>query len=79
MGLIARALEAAGVATTLTSWHAGHLRSANPPRATMTKLARGATLGQAGNAPQQRRVLAATLGLLAQPAPLPFVELDECA
>ena len=48
-----------------------------PPRATFTKLGRGATLGQPHDAAQQRRVLEATLALLAQDAPLKPVYLDE--
>jgi len=66
-----------GIATTLTSWNAGRTRLTAPPRATFTNLARGATLGQAGNSAQQRRVLEATLALLAQDAPLEPVYLDE--
>jgi len=48
-----------------------------PPRATFTKLGRGATLGQPHDTAQQRRVLEATLALLAQDAPLEPVYLDE--
>lgn len=77
MGLVARALEQDGVATTLTSWNAGVTRLTMPPRATFTRLARGATLGGAGNLPQQRRVLEATLALLAHDAPLAPQQLDE--
>ncbi len=77
MGLIARALEQDGVATTLTSWNAGVTRLTMPPRATFTRLARGATLGRPGDAAQQRRVLEATLALLARDAPLEPVQLDE--
>ena len=77
MGLIARALEGAGVATTLTSWNPGLTRRTKPPRATFTKLGRGATLGMPGDAAQQRRVLEATLALLARDAPLEPVYLDE--
>lgn len=77
MGLIARALELDGIATTLTSWNAGVTRLTMPPRATLTRLARGATLGRPGDAAQQWRVLAATLELLAQDAPLAPVQLDE--
>lgn len=77
MGLIARALELAGIATTLTSWNAGVTRLPMPPRATFTRLTRGATLGRPGDAAQQWRVLAATLELLAQDAPLAPVQLDE--
>ena len=57
MGLVARALELRGIATTLTSWNAGVTRLTMPPRATFTRLARGATLGRPGDAAQQRRVL----------------------
>lgn len=77
MGLVARALEMNGIATTLTSWNAGVTRLTAPPRATFTRLARGATLGRPGDAAQQRRVLEATLALLAHDAPLEPVTLDE--
>lgn len=77
MGLVARALELAGVATTLTSWNAGVTRLTMPPRATFTRLARGATLGRPGDSAQQRRVLEATLALLAQAAPITPEQLDE--
>ena len=50
-----------------------------PPRATFTKLARGATLGHPHDRAQQLRVLQATLALLAQDAPLDPVYLDEKA
>ena len=79
MGLIARGLEMKGIATTLTSWNAGLTRLTAPPRATFTRLARGASLGGAHNTGQQRRVLEATLALLAQDAPVEPVYLDEAA
>lgn len=65
------------MATTLTSWNAGVTRLTMPPRATFTRLGRGATLGRPGDAAQQRRVLEATLNLLAHDAPLEPVQLDE--
>lgn len=68
-----------GTATTLTSWNAGKVRPTAPPRATFTRLSRGATLGKPHDAAQQRRVLKATLALLAQDAPLDIVRLDEAA
>ena len=77
MGLIARALEMSGIATTLTSWNPGITRPIHPPRATFTMLASGATLGKPHDAVQQRRVLGATLALLAQDAPLKPVWLKE--
>lgn len=77
MGLVARALEQDGVATTLTSWNGGVTRLTMPPRATFTRLARGATLGRPGDAPRARRVLEATLALLAHDAPLAPLQLDE--
>ncbi|MDQ2997437.1 MAG: hypothetical protein M3R61_10325 [Chloroflexota bacterium] len=61
----------------MTSWNAGVTRLTMPPRATFTKLARGATIGLPGDHAQQRRVLEATLGLLAQDAPLEPILLDE--
>jgi hypothetical protein len=72
-------LELNGIATTLTSWSAGITQRVKPPRATYTRLARGATLGQPHNVAQQRRVLDATLALLAQDAPLDPIRLDERA
>jgi len=66
-----------GIAATLTSWRDGVTRLMKPPRATFTGLERGATLGAPGDKAQQRRVLNATLDLLAQAAPLEPVYLDE--
>ena len=77
MGLIARGLEAAGIATVITTWNAGRTRVTAPPRATFTRLARGATLGKPHDRAQQRRVLEATLALLAEDAPLKPVNLAE--
>ena len=77
MGLIARALEIEGIATTLTTWNVGIVRLTAPPRGTYTRLARGATIGNPHDTAQQRRVLEATLALLAQEAPVPLVRLDE--
>jgi len=54
-------------------------RCANPPRSTMTRLERGATMGAPADAVQQRRILEATLALLAQAAPLAPIRLDERA
>lgn len=76
---MARALEMEGIATTLTSWNAGVTRLTAPPRGTFTQLARGATVGKPHDAAQQRRVLEATLALLAQDAPVEMVRLDESA
>ena len=67
----------AGIATTLTSWTAGRTRVTMPPRATFTRLARGATMGQPHDHAQQRRVLDATLALLEQDAPIKPVMLRE--
>jgi hypothetical protein len=70
----------AGMATTLTSWNAGVTRLTAPPRATFTRLARGATLGQPHDVVQQRCVLEATLALLSRDAPLRPVNLKQfCA
>lgn len=77
MGLLARGLEMAGFATTLTSWNGGRIRATMPPRAISTRLARGATLGRPHDLAQQRRVLQATLALLQEDAPLPVITLNE--
>ncbi len=68
-----------GIATTTTSWSGFRIELTKPPRATITTLERGATLGQPGDNAQQLRVLDATLALLAQDAPLPPVRLRESA
>jgi hypothetical protein len=70
-------LEIAGIATTLTSWNPGITRPTASPRATLTKLDAGATLGRPHDTAQQRRVLEATLALLAQDAPVKPVRLRE--
>ena len=77
MGLIARGLEMAGVAATLTSWNPGITRRTAPPRATFTKLRSGMTLGHPHDLSQQERILTATLALLEEDAPLDPVYLDE--
>jgi len=79
VGLIARGLELKGIATTLTSWSQGITGRTMPPRATYTRLASGATIGQPNNPAQQRRVLEATLALLSQKAPVNPVKLEELA
>ena len=77
MGLIARALELKGIRTTLTSWNAGIVRGIKPPRATITALQRGMTLGHPFDTDQQRRILIETLNLLEQDAPVDLLRLDE--
>ena len=67
----------AGIATVITTWNAGRTRVTAPPRATFTRLLRGATLGKPHDHAQQRRVLEATLALLADDAPLKPVNLAE--
>lgn len=52
-------------------------RAIAPPRATFTRLAGGSTLGRPHDVSQQRRVLEATLALLAHDAPLEPVYLTE--
>ncbi len=76
MGLIARALEMEGIATVVTAW-AKQIKLTAPPRATLTKMPRGMTLGTPHDVAQQQRILDATLALLAKASPLDIVELDE--
>jgi hypothetical protein len=68
-----------GIATTISSWNAALTRGTAPPRATFTRMGRGATFGQPQNNAQQRRILEATLALLEQDAPLEPVRLREAA
>ncbi|MEE8342061.1 MAG: hypothetical protein V3R52_08200 [Candidatus Neomarinimicrobiota bacterium] len=75
--MIARSLELKGIRTTLTSWNAKSIYSVLPPRATITALKRGITLGHPNDIDQQRRILLSTLNLLSQDAPLYPVALKE--
>lgn len=77
MGLISRALEIEGIASVVTSWNAGRTRITAPPRATFSRLKRGATLGEPHKVAQQRRILEATLALLAEDTPLKPIYLEE--
>ena len=77
VGLLSRALQMEGIASVMTSWRFGVVRMNYPPRATMSKLPRGSTLGLPGDSEQQRRVLEATLALFAQDAPITPIMLDE--
>ena len=70
-------MEISGIPATLTSWSGALGKLTNPPRITLTKLPRGATMGNVGDKAQQRRVLEATLALLEQEAPLKAVRLSE--
>jgi len=74
---MARALEEAGIPTTLTSWNAGVIRMVKPPRGTITALQRGMTMGHPHDHDQQRSVLLETLKLLEQDAPVELVRLNE--
>jgi len=77
VGLIARALEIAGIRTTLTSWHKGSIMRTLPPRSLLTSLPRGMTLGHPNNEEQQKIILNKTLELLSQDAPLKPVISEE--
>jgi hypothetical protein len=77
VGLIARAVEQFGVATTIATWNGDRTWLTKPPRVLFVKTARGSTLGAPGNAAQQRRVIEAALALVERDAPLEPVVLDE--
>lgn len=79
MGLIARAVEQFGVATTIATWNGDRTWLTKPPRVLFARTARGSTLGRPGDGAQQRRVIEAALALLEQDAPLEPVLLDETA
>ena len=65
------------MATTLTANAPGRTRLTMPPRATFTRLKLGTALGRPLDREQQRRVLMATLALLARDAPVEPAILDE--
>ena len=79
MGLIARAVEQFGVATTIATWNGDRTWLTKPPRVLFVKTARGSTLGAPSDAAQQRRVIEASLALLEHEAPLDPVMLGEAA
>ena len=76
MGLVARALELVGIATTVVAWNAGRIRLVSPPRVLITTLPRGTAFGLPGDEAGQRYVLDEALALLAQDAPLKPVYLE---
>lgn len=76
-GLVARALEVNGIASTLTTRDPDMALLSAPPRLTATYLPAGSPLGMPHDTAQQRRVLTATLKLLELPAPTGIVYLGE--
>ncbi len=64
MGLVARAIEEAGVPTVSLSNLKGATQRVKPPRVLLTRLPRGQTVGAAGDAATQRAVVHAALELL---------------
>ena len=68
----------AGIRTTLTSWHKGSILRSLPPRAVITSLPRGMTLGHPNDEEQQNRILNKTLELLSLDAPLkPIISAEK--
>lgn len=74
-GLVARALEVNGIATTIITSQDRLVRLTAPPRATVSPYASSAVLGAPHNLAQQRRTLEVALSLLEKEAPLDFVRL----
>jgi len=66
--VLARALEAQGVATTAISMVREHTEKIRPPRALFVPFPFGHALGRPGDAALQHRVLRAALDLLAEPS-----------
>lgn len=64
MGLIARAIEAAGIPTVSISITRDLTAAVGVPRALFLRWPLGHPLGEAGNAPQQRTVIFTALQLL---------------
>jgi len=74
-GLVARALEVNGIATTISTNNGKYVKLTAPPRATISNQAPNCVLGAPHNHARQQQVLAATLALLEQDAPLEFIEI----
>ena len=66
--MLARALEAQGIATTSISMVREHTEKVKPPRALCVPFAFGRALGRPNDPELQHRVLNAALALLAEPA-----------
>lgn len=66
--MLARALEAAGIATTSISMVREHTEKTKPPRALFVPFPFGYALGRPNDPELQHRVLRAALDLLAEPA-----------
>ncbi len=64
MGLIARVLEEAGIATVCIIMRREVAENVKPPRALFVKFPFGAPLGQAGDAETQRGVILEALSVL---------------
>lgn len=65
MGLIARVLEEAGIATVCLVMRREVAENVKPPRALFVKFPFGAPLGPAGDAETQRGVIVEALSMLA--------------
>ncbi|MEK9164051.1 MAG: hypothetical protein AAB342_01710 [Chloroflexota bacterium] len=66
MGLIARVLEEAGIATVCIVMRREVAQNVKPPRALFVKFPMGAPLGPAGDAETQRGVIGEALAVLAE-------------
>lgn len=75
MGLVARALEEAGVPTVEIATMRGPTSLVMPPRVLYTPHERGKNLGSPGQADLQRAITLAALGLL-MTAREPFTTMD---
>jgi len=77
VGLIARALEIRGIATSIISWNPAVTEPIMPPRAVYTRLDRGSVLGRPNSAAQQLRVLRAGIRQLEKDSPTKAIRLNE--
>ena len=79
MGVVARVLEAHGIATTSISLVREHTEKIKPPRALFVPFPFGHALGRPNDPALQHRVLAAALDLLAAPSGPVLVDFPEDA
>ena len=64
MGLVARVIEAAGIATVLISTGRDLTAQVRPPRSVFVNFPMGNPFGRAGDRAMQRRILVDALGLV---------------
>ena len=78
VGLIQRAVEAAGISTVSITLIEDITRKVRPPRALAVPYGFGHPLGEPNNPEMQHAIIAEALALLEDKAPLPILKRSQC-